>query len=391
MGSIGGIMLSFWDELGSPPTHDDLLRIEKSENYHMEKGIFVNRQNKIIADKMNNDFNWKLINDWFSSGVDRVPNEALPQVKPDLNGFLKPSNQLKTIWFGHSSFLLNMAGKIILVDPVFSESASPLKSLIKRFQEPVLSLEELPNIDFILISHDHYDHLDMESIEFFVNKDVQFVTPLGVGSHLKKWGIDESRITEKDWWQTEVFDNIQFTATPAHHFSGRKGIDANSTLWASWVITSDSHNVYFSGDTGYASHFKEIGERYGPFDVAFIESGQYNENWPDVHMQPSEGVQAFKDLKADKYFPVHWGMFKLALHTWYDPIEQLYGFSKTDKFDLLVPQLGQVVDIDQPIANMVWWQSNTLTAHQNQQPIGSAKMDSKITSALTKNTQSAVN
>lgn len=350
-----------WNEFGKSPSEGDLARIQASTNYNPETGHFENRTPQQITEKTENNFDWKVIKEWFTPGLDRVPINKLPELKPDLEAFLEPSKDLKTIWFGHSSFLINMGGNIILVDPVFSEAASPIKSFVKRFQKPVLDLEELPEINYILISHDHYDHLDMKSVKFFVNKDVRFVTPLGVGSHLKKWGIHEAQITEKDWWQTADFGSIKFTATPAHHFSGRNGFDANATLWASWVINNNVHNVYFSGDSGYDSHFKEIGDKYGPFDVAFIESGQYNENWKDVHMLPSEGVQAFRDLRAEKYFPIHWGMFELALHTWYDPIKQLYHYSKLENFDLLAPKIGQIVNINYPDANEMWWEQKTLT------------------------------
>ena len=353
---FGGVMLFNWNELGKTPNGEDLVRIQKSSNYDLTNKKFLNRKPRLIAEMKKKNFNWKAIKEWYTPGLDRVPAAGIPEVKPDLNAFLEPSKDLKTIWFGHSSFLLNMNGNIILVDPVFSEAASPIKFMIKRFQKPVLSLEELPEIDYVLISHDHYDHLDMESIKFFVDKSAKFVTPLGVGSHLKKWGIEQNRITEKDWWQSAEFDSIKFIATPAQHFSGRDGIHENSTLWASWVIQSNDHNIYFSGDSGYDTHFKQIGNKYGPFDAAFIESGQYNENWKEVHMLPDEGVQAFKDLKAKKYFPIHWGMFELALHTWYDPIEKLFNLSRSEKFDLLAPKIGLLVNINNPDANEMWWE-----------------------------------
>jgi len=362
---LGVTMLFNWNELGKSPRGADLMKIEKSKHFDKVKGRFFNIETQVTTQDEKKGFDWQLMKDWFSSGVDRVPLAKLPEHKPDLADFAQGAGQLKTIWLGHSSFLVNIDNNIILVDPVFSSAASPIKSLVKRFQEPVLTLEALPEIDYILISHDHYDHLDMKSIKHFADKTVKFITPLGVGSHLKKWGVAQSKIIEKDWWQTVDFDGIKFIATPAHHFSGRNGLDSNSTLWASWVIQSESHNVYFSGDSGYGSHFRDIGDKYGPFDVAFIESGQYNEKWQDVHMLPSEGVKAFKDLKAEKYFPIHWGMFELALHTWYDPVEQLYALSKQENFDLLTPKIGQLVNIDQAVISELWWQQNRLTTVNN--------------------------
>ncbi|TPH18139.1 MBL fold metallo-hydrolase [Litorilituus lipolyticus] len=352
--AIGVSMFFNWQELGQSPSGNDLTKIQSSKNYDLTQGRFINQEESNTPRK-GSGLSYKLIKEWLTKGTERTPKKSLPQVTPQIELFLAQNEELNVIWFGHSSFLINMDGNIILVDPVFSEAASPIKSMIKRFQPPALSLEELPKVDYILISHDHYDHLDMESIKFFANKPVTFVTPLGVGSHLKKWGVNENNIVERDWWQDFTIGDFSFTATPAHHFSGRKGIDANKTLWASWVLKSAHHSVYFSGDSGYGSHFKEIGQRLGPFDVAFIESGQYNENWQDVHMLPQESVKAFKDLKAEKYFPIHWGMFELALHTWYEPIEQLYHYSQQENFELIAPKLGEIINTSKPTDHALWW------------------------------------
>jgi len=353
-----GVIVMFidWQAFGSKIKGDDFDRVSKSENYDLDKKKFSN-QHLIRESNAKSNINFSVVKEWFSKGENRTPTDKLPEVSPDLTSFVKLDGKLKTIWLGHSTFLLNMSGVIVLVDPVFSESASPIKGMVKRFQAPSLTLEQLPHIDVVVISHDHYDHLDMNSIKHFAHSTTQFVVPLGIGSHLKGWGIKANKITERDWWQSTQIKDVTFTATPAYHFSGRGLLDGNSTLWASWVISSEQHNVYFSGDTGYANHFKEIGERFGPFDIAFIESGQYNENWQDVHMLPSEGVQAFKDLKAQSYFPVHWGMFELALHTWFDPVEQLSRFAKQEGFRLLTPKLGQLVNVLGDRAYGPWWHS----------------------------------
>lgn len=355
-----GVTLMSCSSFGTRPDKKMKENFNASKQFNKEKGVFENRKSGIIAEMKKRNMSFKMIREWFSGGEDRVPKELLPEVKPDITEFLKPSSDLKVIWFGHSSFLLNLDGNIVLVDPVFGSSAAPFSFMVKRFQKPVLELQELPEIDYIVISHDHYDHLDMESIKYFKDKKAKFITPLGVGSHISGWGIDSARIIEKDWWESVSFNNIEFIATPAQHFSGRNGINDNETLWASWVIKSINHKIYFSGDSGYDTHFKKIGEMYGPFDVAFIENGQYNENWREVHLLPEESVKAYSDLKAEKFFPVHWGMFELALHSWYDPAEQLFTLSKKSQINLVMPKIGQVVNINQGIELERWWKTSQI-------------------------------
>lgn len=292
---------------------------------------------------------------WLFERGARFPASILPEVKPDFAEFLKPSDRLKVIWFGHSTFLLNFSGKIILVDPVFSGNAAPFSFLVKRFQPAVAKLEDLPKIDYIVISHDHYDHLDMMTMKFFAAKENHFLTPLGVGSHLRRWGIDAKRITELDWWQDAKMDGVEFIATPAQHFSGRGMFDERKTLWASWVIRNSSHNIYFSGDSGYDTHFKAIGDKYGPFDLAFIENGQYYHKWRPVHVFPEESVQAYFDLKAKRFLPVHWGMFVLSLHSWREPIDTLLKLSREKGVNLITPKIGELISIDEAYRSTEWW------------------------------------
>lgn len=347
--------------MGTSPKEKRIEEFKKSKNYNAKDKIFINRIPNVMDAMYKRSMNFKAF--WeFIKGVENArPDKKMPEVKPNIAEFLKPSSDLKSIWFGHSTFLLNMDGKIVLVDPVFSGSASPVSFAVKRFQAPVLKMSELPEIDFVLISHDHYDHLDMESIKFFEKAETKFITPLGVGTHIEGWGIDRKRIIEKDWWEVEEFEGVKFIATPAQHFSGRGIFDRNKTLWASWVLQSKNHNIYFSGDSGYDVHFKDIGDKYGPFDVAFLESGQYNKKWEEVHMLPDQALQAYEDLGAKKYFPVHWGMFVLAEHTWYDPIEQLFNLSKGKKVDLVVPKIGQIVNFSEQFINEPWWSPKAFT------------------------------
>lgn len=285
----------------------------------------------------------------------RSPTAKLPEVRPNFTNFLAPSETMKFIWFGHSTFLLNVDGHLILVDPVF-HNASPLPFLVKRFQAPVVTLDELPSVETILISHDHYDHLDQKAIEYYVPRtNTRFIVPKGVGNHLRDWGIDDSRITELAWHESITSNDIKFTAAPAQHFSGRGLFDRNETLWASWIIQGNMDKIYYSGDSGYGPHFQEIGNKYGPFDYAFIENGQYNKLWPDVHMQPEESIQALIDLNAHTMIPVHWGMFDLSLHHWTEPIARTYAIARNWTVPLLTPRIGEIVDWNNRPSS-AWWE-----------------------------------
>lgn len=341
---------------GNSPSDKEIQKYKLSNNFSKENSEFQNRRPKLVEEMYKKNMSLKAILKFlFTQQEGAAPDGNLPEVKPDLTKFLAQKDGLYSIWFGHTTFLLNIEGKIILVDPVFSDNASPVSFTTKRFQKPVLSLEELPEIDYVLISHDHYDHLDMKTIKYLKNKDLKFVTPLGVGEHLKYWGVNGENIIEKDWWESFATDDVEFIATPAQHFSGRGLFDRNKTLWASWVIRSKKHSVYFSGDSGYDTHFKDIGEKYGPFDVAFLETGQYNEKWAEVHMLPDQGVKAYKDLKAKKYFPVHWGMFILAMHKWNDPMFDLFKAGESQEVNFVVPKFGEIVNLNENYQINKWW------------------------------------
>ncbi len=319
--------------------------------------MFVNRREEVLNEMRENMDYWKLINAYFFGKEELYPSEKFPEMKPNINAFLQKSESISFIWFGHSTFMVNLGGKILLFDPIFSSNASPVSLFVKRFQEPVLTLNELPKIDYIIISHDHYDHLDMETIQFFKNKTTVFIAPLGVTSHIKGWGIGEERLIELDWWQSIEKEGMEFICTPAQHFSGRTGSNSNKTLWGSWVVRNKKNSLYFSGDSGYDTHFKQIGDKYGPFDFAFIENGQYNQMWRAVHVLPEETVQAFIDLKGKNLVPVHWGMFALSLHDWYEPIEELEKYSKLKNITLLTPKLGQIITFSEENFIERWWKA----------------------------------
>ncbi len=351
----------FWVEVrprfGAIPHGEHLKAMGSSPNYNQKQKRFVNIQEALVAQADKDANVLKITWEFLFPKNQVIPKKKLTEVKPDLSGLMSASNGIQFIWLGHSSFLLRVNGKLILVDPVFSKSAAPLDFLTPRFQPPVIGLKELPNIDVIVISHDHYDHLDSKTIKFFEGSEVEFFVPLGVSAHLERWGILKSKITELDWWEHAKWGGLEFICTPAQHFSGRTKPYENKTLWASWIIKSEYQKIYYSGDSGYGPHFKEIGDRYGPFDASFIENGQYDDQWRPVHMHPSETIKAYIDLKSKALVPVHWGMFNMAMHHWYDPIETLESFASKQGINLLTPKIGQLIDLENPKEIVSWWKN----------------------------------
>lgn len=297
---------------------------------------------------------------FFGKQPNTIPSGTIPVEKIDSLSIVNyENNPPRIIWFGHSTLLIQLEGKNILIDPMFGNVPAPADFLGQpRFNKELpITIEKLPQIDIVILSHDHYDHLDYGSIVKLKTKVKQFYTPLGVGNHLTEWGIDQSIINELDWWQDDEIDQLKLICTPSQHFSGRGLNDGNCTLWSSWVIKTKQHSIYFSGDSGYGPHFKKIGDKYGPFDFAMMECGQYNEKWSKIHMMPNETIQASLDVQAKTMMPIHWGTFKLALHTWDDPIEQATMFAKELNVNIATPKIGEVITLDStsvyPHSN--WW------------------------------------
>lgn len=293
--------------------------------------------------------------------VDTTPDITIP-VRPlrqsDLTQLSRDT--IHIVKLGHSSILLKVYGEYWLLDPVFSDRASPFQFAgPQRFHAPPLALEELPKIDKVLISHNHYDHLDKACIKLLAGKTDQFFVPIGVDGDLEKWGVQASKITTFDWWQEEHTSQGIVVFTPCQHFSGRGMGDSNSTLWGSWVIKTPQHSLYFSGDSGYFSGFKEIGDKYGPFDLTMVETGAYDKDWADIHMKPEESVQAHIDLKGKVMMPIHNGTFDLAFHTWHDPFDRVVAEAKRREIQLHTPEFGQIFSITDPARLQLWWKVKT--------------------------------
>ena len=333
---------------GHVPIGTRLERIKKVPNYR--DGAF---QNLSLTPVMVNGI---LINirDFLQPGQDREPSQPLPSVKTDLNDL--PAAGATLIWFGHSSYLLKIAGKTILVDPVFSGNASPVSFFGKSYSgSNVYSVADMPEIDILLLTHDHYDHLDYDTIRKLRPKVKQVVASLGVGAHLERWDYSPEMMRELAWHEgTDLDGGFRLTALPARHFSGRL-FKRGQTLWSSFVLDAPDYKLYLGGDSGYDTHFAKIGTQYGPFDLAILECGQYNQNWPYIHMMPEQTAQAALDLQAKALLPVHWGKFTLALHPWYEPIERVTKSAQKLRLTLATPLIGQPTGIGGPYPDTAWW------------------------------------
>lgn len=348
--ALGGYLFMQQPQFGQNPSGKHLERIKKSTHY--QEGGFKNQNfTPELAEGINY---WDLLKAYIPKVENKEPNKPLPSIKTDLKNI--QSDKPVVVWFGHSSYFLRIDSKNILVDPVFSGHASPVSFFGANYAgSNVYSVEDLPAIDVLVISHDHYDHLDYETVKTLQSKVKKVVTSLGVGAHLVHWGYDESQIMELDWWENTSIDNtLTFTAAPARHFSGR-GLKRNQTFWSSFILKTANYNLYLGGDSGYDTHLKEIGEKFGPFDLAVLECGQYNAYWKYIHFMPEEMAQAAIDLKAKLLLPVHWGKFTLALHPWNEPIERVTKKAKALNQAITTPMIGEKVEIGGVYPTKVWW------------------------------------
>jgi L-ascorbate metabolism protein UlaG (beta-lactamase superfamily) len=307
------------------------------------------------------------LRDFFCSEGRRVPDGPLPSLKP-LDAWRQPAGSgLRATWLGHSTVLIEIDGLRVLTDPVWGTRASPSRLAgPKRFQPVPVPVKALPPLDVVLVSHDHYDHLDLPTIRELLKHqpDVPYVTSLGVGAHLQGWGVRPERIVELDWWEHHTLPHAELRvhAAPSQHFSGRGLKDRNATLWSSLVIESPRHRVFFSGDTGLTTEYAAIRERFGAFDLVMLEVGAFHPAWGDIHLGPERSLEALALLGGGAFLPVHWGTFALAMHDWDQPAETLLALGPTQGAQLLMPRLGEAVEPAHGLAVTPWWREGAVPA-----------------------------
>jgi L-ascorbate metabolism protein UlaG (beta-lactamase superfamily) len=333
----------------------DQARMQQSPNY---KGkIFVNQTPTSMA--MGFASAISLLQDYIRRDPRKHPAKPIKAEHPVVAKILAASKP-ELVWFGHSASLLRLNGKTIMLDPMLTRSPFPFPAIgPQRFSDSLpIEIADLPPIDAVLISHDHYDHLDYPTIKQLRGRVTKFFVPLGLAAHLIKWGVKPEQITEMDWWDEAHFEGFTFVCTPSRHFSGRTLTDRFKTLWCSWVIDATDTKLFFSGDTGYGPHFKEIGTKYGPFDLTLMECGQYDERWPNIHMQPEQTLAAHLDLRGKRMMPLHWGAFVLALHPWADSVERVRKAAADVGAKIVTPKIGEVVVIKAAeYPTTPWWKA----------------------------------
>lgn len=350
------VAVTYWymrlPQFGRPPAGERFQLMQQSPRF--KKGKFENLR---FTPTLTEGYSmWGVIKkQLFAKLPRRRPTDSIPSIKTDLSQL--PSNRNLLVWFGHSSYFMQIDEKRFLIDPVLSGNASPLSGTARAFKgSDIYKTEDLPSIDYLLITHDHYDHLDYKTIRAIQSKVKQVVCPLGVAGHLIRWGYDVKDIIEKDWNETTLLDaGFRITTLPARHFSGR-GFTRNNTLWTSYLLQTPSLTVYIGGDSGYDTHFAEIGNKFPGIDVAILENGQYNPAWHAIHMLPPEVLKAAKDLRAKRLFPVHSSKFALAQHPWDEPLKEVTRLNETDPIPLITPVIGSIVYLDDPGQQFEpWW------------------------------------
>ena len=345
------LFINISPQFGSNPSRAQKLFFSSFENF--ENGSFKNNQpTALFTDEMSF---W----DFFKTELNRKPVKEIMPIKVDVKSFVKKDiEQIKMVWLGHSAFLINIKGFIILLDPMLGSHAAPLPlpSLKRYSSQMAFNIDEIEVIDFVIFSHDHYDHLDYPTIKKIKSRVKNFIVPHGIGNHLKSWGVQSKSVIELNWDESISYYGIEFVCLPARHFSGRGPINRNSTLWSSWAIKTNVGKIYFSGDSGYGTHFKKIGQEHGPFDFSLIDCGQYNKAWKFSHMFPKQAIKAAIDLNTKYLIPIHWGAFTLASHSWIEPPEIIFQEAKKLNQDFMIPEIGQVLVLNsENKIKQRWW------------------------------------
>ncbi len=346
----GLVFLKTWTAFGGSASMDDKEDYaRRAQNFKDDK--FTNEQPfKIMTDNSNKDNNILSI-----KGV--KPKDVIPTGSPKFNNI--NSEQLHVTWFGHDSILLQMNGANILIDPVFSKVISPVSFVgSKRFSDSCIELEDLPEIDVVILSHDHYDHMDYKTLKKIDSKVKKYIVPLGVENHLERWGFDSKKVKNMAWWEEINIDGLTIGCTPSHHYSGRSFTDQNKTLWASWVFKTNTMKIFESGDTGYGNHFQQIHDKYGDFDFVMLDCAQYNERWAHTHMFPEQSIKAAKILGAKIAMPVHWATFRLSKHPWDDPAERFTKAGEDNGILVVTPMISETMKFEnvQNYTNR-WWKN----------------------------------
>jgi L-ascorbate metabolism protein UlaG (beta-lactamase superfamily) len=357
LGVLAGAVLTFTTSFGGRVQGERLTRVKGSPNHGGETF-----RNLVPTRTLLPGTTWQTVRRQVFGDEERQPPAPIPVVtrSPQEVAAAPPPGGLRLTWLGHSTTLVEIGGQRVLTDPIFSDRCSPFGWIgPQRFFPPPIALADLPPVAAVVISHDHYDHLDQASVVALAARGTVFFLPLAVGTHLERWGVPPAQVRELDWWQSASIEGLRITATPARHFSGRLPWRENETQWASWVIDGGERRVFYSGDTGYAPTFAEIGRRLGPFDAALVKIGAYGETWPEIHVNPEEAVKLSQDTRARLLFPVHWATFNLAFHRWNEPADRVVAAAQTAGVTLALPRPGQPVDPAAPPPLDRWWQSLT--------------------------------
>ncbi|MEM1055201.1 MAG: MBL fold metallo-hydrolase [Bacteroidota bacterium] len=340
--------LSLIRTLGRRPEGERQRRIEASPQWH--DGRFRNREGTFTSPSLGAA--WEFI---AGGSPNRKPQTPVPTVNP-ADALRQHAEGIRVTWLGHATSLVEVDGVRLLIDPVWGEHAAPTSLAgVRRFFDPPLALADLPPLDAVVITHDHYDHLDAPTVAALASRVPRWIAPLGVGARLEGWGVSPGAIEEHDWWDETAVESLRLVCTPARHFSGRSLFDRDTTLWCGWAIRGENGAVFAGGDGGYSSDFRTIGERLGPFDVALLEIGAYDAAWADIHMGPEQAVRAAQDVRADLLLPIHWATFDLALHGWTEPGERVLVAAKAADQNLAIPTPGEPVDPSDPPLPLAWW------------------------------------